>query len=169
MNDFRQLMDSYTHQHQQGVNQLLHKVGIPLILFSVFMILSWVNLDFGTVWKISFSWIVLITTAIYYFRLGIFKLAAATSILLLILLIIALLVAGPTPTQTTSILAAALFVTGWGLLFVGHLLEKSKPAFIQSLGQVLVAPLFLVNELVALTGYQLVERSSQSKDDQPTL
>lgn len=166
MSDFQQLMDTYKYQHQNSLNQLLHKIGIPIILFSVFMVLSWVNLDFGTVWKISFGWLVLFATAIYYFRLGIVKLAAATSVMLLVLLVIALLVAGPTPTQTTSILAAALFVAGWILLLVGHLFEKSKPAFMQSLGQVLVAPLFLVNELVALTGYHLVEHTSQS-DDQP--
>lgn len=157
MNDFQTLMETYYQQHQHPINQWLHKIGIPMILFSVFMCLSWVNLDFGTVWKVSFAWLVWLAASIYYCRLGVLKLAAATSVLLVILLVIALLVAGPYPTHISGSVFLILFISGWAMLLVGHLIEKSKPAFTESLLQALIAPLFLVNELVSLTGYHLVD------------
>ncbi len=152
MKSFQELLSIYQQEHQSKINRLMHYIGIPAIIFGLFIYLSWVNLDFGTVWKISFSWILLILVAIYYFWLGQYKLATVTTIVLIILLLIAVWVAGPYPTGFGSVLFLIFFFGGWIFLFVGQGMEKSKRALIRSLWQIMIAPLFLIDELMAVCG-----------------
>jgi len=44
-------------------------------------------------------------------------------------------------------MAAALFVGGWILLFVGHRVEGNKPAFFQGVVYFLVGPLWIAKEI----------------------
>lgn len=156
MKSFKEQMDIYNNQHTNSTNKIAHFIGIPAIIFGGFMLLNWISIDFGSVWKISFAWLVLIAGAAYYFILGNYKLAAATTVLAAILLLIAALIAGPYPSAFSGILCLALFVGGWALLLMGHgIFEKNKPAFIKSLSQMAIAPLFLTAELLSLCGLDM--------------
>lgn len=152
MKSFQELAAIYQQEHQSKINKLMHYIGIPAIIFGLFILLNWVNLDFGTVWKISFSWLVLLAAAIYYFWLGQYKLAGITTIVMIILLLIATWVAGPYPSGLGIVLFLIFFFGGWIFLFVGQGMEKSKPAFIRSIWQILIAPLFLIDELMGVCG-----------------
>ena len=44
-------------------------------------------------------------------------------------------------------IGAALFVSGWILLFVGHRLEGNKPAFFQGVIYFLVGPVWIAKEI----------------------
>lgn len=168
MKSFEEVMTLYHQQHRNNTNKLLHQIGIPAIIFGAFMLLNWVNLDFGTVWKISFAWLVLILGAVYYFMLGIYKLASATTVIMIIVLFFAAWVAGPYPTVFSGVLFLILFFGGWGLLFAGHGIEKNKPAFMKSIEQILVAPLFLVLSLMQVCGLEKKtsgQSSSKKSDD----
>jgi uncharacterized membrane protein YGL010W len=48
--------------------------------------------------------------------------------------------------------AAAIFVAGWALQFLGHRFEGMKPAFFDDAKQLLIGPLFVCAELFFLMG-----------------
>jgi len=52
----------------------------------------------------------------------------------------------------TFALAAALFVGGWALQFLGHKFEGMKPAFFDDVKQLLVGPLFVCAEIAFAFG-----------------
>ena len=54
--------------------------------------------------------------------------------------------------------ALALFIAGWVLQFVGHLIEGNRPAFFTSPLYLLIGPLWLVRRAAAAIG--LVKSSS---------
>ena len=64
MKSFQELVALYQQQHQSKTNRLMHYIGVPATIFGLFIVLNWVNLDFGTVWKISFSWLLLALAAV---------------------------------------------------------------------------------------------------------
>jgi len=49
---------------------------------------------------------------------------------------------------------AALFVVGWIIQLVGHAFEGRKPALVDNLFQILIAPIFLCAELFFALGYK---------------
>ena len=169
MKSFQELMSTYQQEHRSKINKLMHYIGIPAIIFGIFIVLNWVNLDFGTVWKISFSWLILILAAVYYFMLGQYKIATITTIVLIILLLIASWAAGPYPTSFGIILFVIFFFGGWIFLFVGSGMEKTKAAVIKSLWQIMIAPLFLVDELMSLCGLGSEFNQQQPKKAQPDI
>jgi uncharacterized membrane protein YGL010W len=64
-----------------------------------------------------------------------------------------------------------LFFGGWVIQFIGHGFEKSKPAFMDGVLQILIAPVFILFELGALCGVNLqgnsrADSTTTSKDDQ---
>ena len=146
MKTLTEQLDFYAECHTNVIIRMTHYIGVPCIIIAIMMLFNWVSLDIASLWKISFTWLVLLLVIIYYLilniRLGL--LAAATLILLTFL---ATLFSGPTPTKTTFTIFCILFAGGWVCQFIGHLFEKKQPAFFKSLSQLLIGPLFF---LVAL-------------------
>lgn len=167
MKSFQELAAIYRQEHQSKINKLMHYIGIPAIIFGLFIVLNWVNLDFGTVWKVSFSWLILIAAAIYYFWLGSYKLAAVTTIVMIVLLLIAAWAAGPYPTGFGIMLFLIFFFGGWIFLFVGQGMEKSKARMMRNLWQILIAPLFLIDELMLVCGLSSDLNKGQHTAAQP--
>ncbi len=149
MKNFNEQLQTYKQQHTNHLNRLLHYIGIPAILFSILMLLNWISLDIARTWIIPFSWFLILGGLVYYYLLNV-RLAMLMTVIIIPITFIAILIARPTPTMFSSVLFLILFVGGWILQFAGHYFEKSKPAFLQSLTQLLIAPLFLVLELLAL-------------------
>ena len=135
-------------------NHLLDKIGTPAVVFGLFMVLNWINLDLGTVVKISFAWLLLILSAVYYFMLGNHKLAGAATAVLVVLLLVAAWIAGPYPTASKIVLFLIIFGGGIGALIMAHGLEKSKQTLLKHPLQVAKAPLTLVTELMVALGIQ---------------
>jgi uncharacterized membrane protein YGL010W len=49
--------------------------------------------------------------------------------------------------------AAALFVLGWSLQFLGHaVFERRRPAFVDDLSQTLIGPMFVVAKMLVKLG-----------------
>jgi len=152
MKSFDDIIAQFTQHQGQGTNKLLQLISMPAIIFGTFMLLNWINLDFGTVWKISFAWLALIFAAVYYFMLSIYKLATVTTIILIIALMFASWIAGPYPSTFSGVLFLILFIGGWLILLAGK--GFNKLGFVKSLGQVLIAPLFLVQALLQVCGLE---------------
>lgn len=89
-------------------------------------------------------------TLIYYFILHV-KLALSMTLYVGIKLFLVSLAAGH---EYALYIAIIVFFIGWALQFIGHYYEKAKPAFVDDLGQFLIAPLFLMAEIYFWLGWE---------------
>ncbi len=121
----------YGTYHTDRRNLLCHEIGIPLIVLSLFALLSLVR--FG---PIDLALVAGIAVVIYYFTLDV-KLAVVALIAFAVLYVIGRFVWWPA--------AIALFVIGWIFQFVGHHFEGRNPAFFTNLVHLLIGPLWIVS------------------------
>lgn len=145
MKSLTEQLTSYELQHTHKLNRLTHFIGIPVIIFSLMMLFSWISIDIARTWQIAFTWFFLAYALVYYFMLNL-RLAIAATIVMIPMTFIAIWIARPTPTHFSFILFLILFIGGWILQFVGHFFEKQKPAFLISASQLLIGPLFVLLE-----------------------
>lgn len=136
MNDTTQrrideLLARYGESHRHPMNELIHCVCIPAIVFSLL----------GLCWSISpaVALVVAAASLAYYlslsppFAVGMLAMAAVMLALLARL-----------PHGAVLPVSAVVFVLAWIGQFVGHRIEGKKPSFFEDLRFLLVGPLFVL-------------------------
>jgi uncharacterized membrane protein YGL010W len=153
MKTIEEQMSFYAAYHQDARNKATHFIGVPAIMLSLFIPLSWIRFEIGfanipVTGAMLFAAIVLV----YYFLLDV-------PLALAMLVITSILVW--TGHQLANLGAVAgwiwfaiLFVGGWILQLVGHVFEGRKPALTANLFQIFVAPIFLAAEVFFAMGYK---------------
>lgn len=126
----------YAAFHGTPGNKACHYVGIPLIVLTLFSLLSAVALFPAFGYTVTLAEVLLVLATIYYLTLD--PILAA----LMFVASAALLFLG---RQIPMSVALALFVVGWILQFIGHYVyEKRSPAFYRNLAHLLVGPLWIL-------------------------
>lgn len=128
------LLARYGESHRNPVNELIHIVCIPAIVFSLL----------GILWTLHPAVALLVAAAAlaYYvtlsrtFALGMGVMAGA------MLLVLAVLPAG-----TVLPTSVGVFVAAWLGQFIGHHIEGKKPSFFDDLRFLLIGPLFVLSIL----------------------
>jgi len=126
----------YAAFHGTPGNKACHYVGIPLIVVSLFALLSAVPLFTVGAYTVTLTEVLLLAATAYYLRLDpvLAVLMLAASALLIFV-----------GRQMSVGVAIALFVVGWVFQFVGHYVyEKRSPAFYRNLAHLLVGPLWIL-------------------------
>jgi uncharacterized membrane protein YGL010W len=144
-------MSVYAAYHQDARNKATHFVGVPLIVFSLMIPLGWLRADIGGV-SVSAALIVTSALLLYYLMLDI-PLGLAMGA------VFALMLWGAEPLSQAPLLVSVawflvLFVGGWALQLWGHVYEGRKPALVDNLFQIFVAPIFLAAEVFFALGYK---------------
>ena len=144
-------MSFYAAYHQDARNKATHFVGVPLIAFSLMIPLGWLRADVGE-FTLSAALAVTAILLLYYLVLDI-PLGLASCV------VFALMLWGAdTLSQMPLVPGLAwfliLFVGGWALQLWGHVYEGRKPALVDNLFQVFVAPIFLAAEVFFALGYK---------------
>ncbi len=144
-------MSFYAAYHQDARNKATHFVGVPLIAFSLMIPLGWLRVDLGGV-DISAALVVTAILLLYYLVLDV-PLGLAMCV------VFAAMLVGAEPLSQAPVLASlgwflALFIGGWALQLWGHVYEGRKPALVDNLFQVFVAPIFLAAEVFFALGYK---------------
>jgi uncharacterized membrane protein YGL010W len=151
MKSLEDQMSFYAAYHQDARNKATHFVGVPIIVLSLFIPLSWLRFELGGVTLTAamiFAGIVLI----YYFTLDI-VLGLGMLVFNAALIWLAQIIAAQGALQGW-IGFGTLFIGGWILQLVGHVFEGRKPALADNLFQIFVAPIFLCAELFFALGYK---------------
>ncbi len=126
----------YAAFHGTPGNQACHYVGIPLIVVSVFALLSAVPLFTVGGFTVTLAEVVLLASTAYYLALD-----APLAVMMMVLSALSIVVGRLLPIP----LALGLFVVGWIFQFVGHYVyEKRSPAFYRNLAHLLVGPLWIL-------------------------
>lgn len=128
------LLAQYGESHRNHVNEWVHIVCVPLIVFSLL----------GLLWSAHPSVALLgsILALYYYYKLsrpfaaGMLAMLAAMLGLLLLM-----------PGLTIVPVSLALFVLAWIGQFIGHQIEGKKPSFLDDVRFLLVGPLFVLGFL----------------------
>lgn len=144
-------MSFYAAYHQDARNKATHFVGVPLIAFSLMIPLGWLRADLGE-FTLSAALVVTALLMLYYLVLDIPLGLASCALFALMLWGANALSQAPLGASLSWFLV--LFVGGWALQLWGHVYEGRKPALVDNLFQVLVAPIFLVAEVFFALGYK---------------
>lgn len=136
---FAQLMDDYAAYHHNPKNKLTHYFGIPMIVFSLVVLLRPLTLFEAGGWNFNLAFLILALVALYYLRLHLILGLTMAAIFALMYL------AAPWVSMP---LAWVLFVSGWILQFIGHKFEGRNPAFFRNAVHLLVGPLWILNDLM---------------------
>jgi uncharacterized membrane protein YGL010W len=136
MRDISALFDDYASYHRTKGNKWFHRVGIPLIMLSLFGLLARVPI----VPHVDAAILLIAIATIVYFILD-WRLAAMMLIVSAVFYLAA--------AALSLWINVALFVIGWILQFVGHIVyEKRQPAFMKNGMHLLVGPLWILNDIV---------------------
>jgi len=144
-------MSFYAAYHQDARNKATHFVGVPMIVFSLMIPLGWLRIELGG-FALSAALVVTSILLLYYLVLDLpLGLAMAA--------VFALMLWGAEPLSQAPFIAslawfAVLFVAGWALQLWGHVFEGRKPALVDNLFQIFVAPIFLAAEVFFALGYK---------------
>lgn len=130
--DIDVLLARYAESHRNPVNELIHFVCIPAIVFSLL----------GILWAVHplVALAVVVAALVYYmtlsraFALG---MAAMSAVMLGLLSML--------PEGTVLVTSIAVFVLAWIGQFIGHHIEGKKPSFFDDLRFLLIGPLFVLS------------------------
>ena len=127
------LFDDYAAYHRHPINKLTHYVGVPVIILTLVGLLGRVSLG-------AFSLAVPVAAAaIAYNALFSIKLTVPFAAFIVMSFVLS-------PFVPVAVLWIG-FLAGWALQFIGHYVyEKKSPAFFKNLQQLLVGPLWLVDQ-----------------------
>lgn len=151
----------YKSVHLDNKNIATHFVGVPLILWSVALLLSTVGIEVNDL-KVNLMHLVATIVFLYYLLLDIRMGVIAVALM------------GPifyfaqtfTNVESPYLLAVGVFFVGWVFQFIGHFFEKAKPAFFDDIKQLFIGPLFLVAEVCFAVGLFKDLESKVTKDAQ---
>ena len=151
MQTLEQQMSFYAAYHQDHRNKATHFVGVPMIIFGLFIALGWARLEIGGV-TLTAAMLLAAVVLVWYFLLDV-PLALAMLVLNAALLYLADLVSVQ-PIGTGLAWFLVFFGGGWVIQLIGHAYEGRKPALADNLLQIFVAPIFLAAELFFALGYK---------------
>jgi len=144
-------MSFYAAYHQDARNKATHFVGVPVIVFSLMIPLGWLRMDAGG-FTLSAALVVTSMLLLYYLFLDVPLGLAMAAVFALMLWGAEPLAQAPFVTSLAWF--AVLFIGGWALQLWGHVYEGRKPALVDNLFQVFVAPIFLAAEVFFALGYK---------------
>jgi uncharacterized membrane protein YGL010W len=144
-------MGFYAAYHQDARNKATHFVGVPMIIFGLFIALGWARLDVGGV-TLTAAMLLAAAVLAWYFVLDV-PLALAMLGVNAILLYVADRVSVQ-PLATGLVWFGVFFGGGWVIQLIGHVWEGRKPALMDNLLQIFVAPIFLAAEAFFALGYK---------------
>ena len=144
-------MSFYAAYHQDGRNKISHFIGVPAIIFGLFIALGWLRLDLGG-FTLTAAMLLAAVVMIWYFVLDV-PLAIAMLVVNGALLYLAEQVAVQ-PIKAGALWFLAFFGGGWIIQLIGHVFEGRKPALVDNFMQVFVAPIFPAAEAFVALGYK---------------
>lgn len=151
MQTLERQMSFYAAYHQDARNKASHFVGVPMIIFGLFIALGWARVEVGGV-PLTAAMLLAAVVLVWYFLLDV-PLALAMLAVNAALLTLADQVSLQ-PIGAGLLWFLAFFGGGWVIQLIGHAWEGRKPALVDNFFQIFVAPIFLAAEVFFALGYK---------------
>ncbi len=125
------LLARYAQSHRHPMNEIIHCLCVPAIVFSLL----------GLCWTVSpaLALVVAAASLAYYLRLS-----PAFAVGMLAMAALMLVLLARLPAGAVLPVSAVVFVLAWIGQFIGHRIEGKKPSFFEDLRFLLVGPLFVL-------------------------
>ena len=153
MRSMQSWLDGYSADHRNPVNQVIHWICVPPIVWTV-VALVW-TVPVPSAWLKPGAWAVFAMVAAFAWywkhshRLGGALLVAFVVLALITSWLFDLL--GPVRLRWVAI---AVFVLAWIGQFVGHKFEGHRPSFLTDLSYLLVGPAWLMEKFLRRLGFK---------------
>ena len=131
----KHLLNNYGESHQNKINIIIHKICVPLIMFSIIGLLYSIPSRFYMDWAA----ITLLVAMSFYSTLG----QKVLSAMVLVYGIMYLLVVFLSSQDNFFALMFTIFALSWVGQFIGHKVEGKKPSFMEDLKYLLVGPVWV--------------------------
>ena len=141
MSVLTRLLESYEKNHQNPINEAIHIIAIPLIMFSI--------LGMTATFDIFLEYILVGIVFFYYLKLS--KIAALLMLVWLLIYLGLVVLLKPYIIEISIL----LFAFGWILQFFGHFIEGKRPSFFEDLRYFLIGPLFVVQKVISKFGIKV--------------
>lgn len=151
MRNATDLMVAYAAYHRDQRNIATHYVGVPMMVFSLAVLLSRPTVVVGG-YPVSPAMVFWALTALWYLTRGNLGLALAVSAMNFMIVMLALPV-GTLSTPVWLTLGVGLFLAGWLVQSVGHYYEGRKPVYLGHPSTLLTAPMFVAAEALFAAGW----------------
>ena len=145
------LLTQYAEYHRDRRNILTHFVGVPMIVFGVAVLLAQPAVAVAGL-ALTPAWLLFVLVAAWYLTRGRLAIGLATTVGVGGLVALAHQVTGGSMAQWLA-WGIGSFAAGWVIQFIGHYYEGRKPAFADDIVGLLVGPMFVVLEMLALAGF----------------
>ncbi len=150
MKTMDQWFDEYAESHQHKTNQLIHKICVPLIYFSIIGLLMSINTAFlqkiiGLKNPLIENWatVISILILVFYLRLS-FTVFFKMFVFTVLSIIGNYYIANSFNLLYVSI---SIFIITWIGQFYGHHLEGKKPSFFKDLQFLLIGPPWVLKKM----------------------
>ena len=141
MSVLTRLLESYEKNHQNPINEAIHMIAIPLVMFSI--------LGMTAAFNIFLEYILVGIVIFYYLKLS--KIAALLMLVWLLIYLGLVVLLKPYIIE----ISVLLFAFGWILQFLGHFIEGKRPSFFEDLRYFLIGPLFVVQKVISKFGIKV--------------
>ncbi len=150
---FSRQLGSYASVHRDWRNKATHFVGIPVIVFSLLLVLSLWRFEVGGgEWTMSLALTIAAVLGWMALDLGI---GVIMALVMAPAWYAAEALAGALgPASAVWVAFFVLFVGGWVLQFLGHHYEGKRPALLDNIFQGFIGPMFLVAETLVVMGHR---------------
>lgn len=135
MKNLNQYLALYAESHQNPTNKKIHFVCVPLIMWTVLMLLDLVALPMGTLGHV----LVILSFFFYHF----IDTPILDSVLMLYLSMTMLLLSRFLG-DSRLVVGLVIFVLAWIGQFIGHKVEGKKPSFLNDLLFLLIGPMWIL-------------------------
>lgn len=136
-------LNEYSESHQNKINIIIHKICVPLIMFSSFGILK--AFPVPETWPLWLDWSTFAAVFVLGFYGTLKNLKVFTAMLIFIALQIIIL---EFLRPHFFVLSLFLFLISWIFQFIGHKLEGKKPSFFKDLFFLLIGPIWVIKFLI---------------------
>jgi len=135
MKTTEQWLHEYSESHQNKTNQMIHKLCVPLIFFSLMGMLWDLQLH-----EVRVTYIAALLAMLFYIRLGV-----KVAVLMLVQMAVFFAILSFWSQQQFSIFMPNLWIFAFAWLgqFIGHKLEGKSPSFFQDLQFLLIGPIWI--------------------------
>jgi uncharacterized membrane protein YGL010W len=146
------LLAQYAAYHRDRRNIISHFVGVPMIVFAVGVLLAQPSFVLAG-FVLTPAWLAFGAVALWYLTRGNLVLGIAGTATIGVLLLLAHRLVATGSVMAGLAWGVAFFFVGWAIQFIGHWYEGKKPAFVDDIVGLVVAPLFVTAEALFALGW----------------
>jgi uncharacterized membrane protein YGL010W len=145
------LLDQYSDDHLNPVNQRIHLVCVPAIVWSVTALLWTIPVPGGFFLPGAWCALAMFVAWAWYWQKS-RSLAMGALVAFVLMLLLNRWLAARFGMNALLALAVGVFVIAWIGQFIGHKIEGKRPSFFTDLVYLLVGPLWTLNKLYRRVG-----------------